>query len=219
MTDRQDQAVDGIAVIGNTLGPLFYYDPQDDAIEVSYKAFADLDADAAAVEWPFVSDDDAKEALELMVFGAQDFRSEVDDVNNDLIWEYRRLFVGPAAKAAPPWGSVYTDRECVVFGEATLDLRQWMRQTGIEKLNDDKEPEDHIGLMLMMMSWISVNKPEALDDFLRLHLLTWSSHFLEEMEEATDHPFYKGLARITRLSLEGIQEDREIEVEYPRFYR
>lgn len=154
-----------------------------------------------------------------MVLGAQDFRSEVDDVNNDLIWEYRRLFVGPAAKAAPPWGSVYTDRECVVFGEATLDLRQWMRQTGIEKLNDDKEPEDHIGLMLMMMSWISVNKPEALDDFLRLHLLTWSSHFLEEMEEATDHPFYKGLARITRLSLEGIQEDREIEVEYPRFYR
>lgn len=104
MTDRQDQAVDGIAFIGNTLGPLFYYDPQDDAIEVSYKAFADLDADAAAVEWPFISDDDAKEALELMVFGAQDFRSEVDDVNNDLIWEYRRLFVGPAAKAAPPWG-------------------------------------------------------------------------------------------------------------------
>ena len=92
-------------------------------------------------------------------------------------------------------------------------------QTGIEKLNDDKEPEDHIGLMLMMVSWISTNKPEALDDFLRLHLLTWSSHFLEEMEEATDHPFYKGLARITRLSLEGIQEDREIEVEYPRFYR
>ncbi len=73
--------------------------------------------------------------------------------------------------------------------------------------------------MLMMVSWISTNKPEALDDFLRLHLLTWSSHFLEEMEEATDHPFYKGLARITRLSLEGIQEDREIEVEYPRFYR
>lgn len=219
MTDQQEQAVDGIVFIGNTLGPLFYYDPKDAAIKSSYEAFAALDADAAAAEWPFVSDADAKAALELMVSGARDFCAEDDDVNNDLIWEYRRLFVGPAAKAAPPWGSVYTDRECVVFGEATLDLRQWMRQVGIEKLNDDKEPEDHIGLMLMMMSWISANKPEALDDFLRLHLLTWSSHFLEGMQEATDHPFYKGLARITQLSLEGIQADRNIEVEYPRFYR
>ena len=36
------------------------------------------------------------------------------------MWEYRRLFVGPGHLPAPPWGSVYTDRECVIFGEATL---------------------------------------------------------------------------------------------------
>ena len=67
--------------------------------------------------------------------------------------EYRRLFVGPAPKPAPPWGSVYTDRECVVFGESTLALRAWMRAQGIARLVDDKTPEDHIGLMLVLMAW------------------------------------------------------------------
>ena len=47
--------------------------------------------------------------------------------NEELVWEYRRLFVGPGHLPAPPWGSVYTDHECVIFGEATLALRAWMR--------------------------------------------------------------------------------------------
>lgn len=213
MADQQDQTMDGISFIGNTLGPLFYFDPKDDKIASSYEAFSGLDVPAAAQEWPYVSDDEASQALGLMVEGSK------PGIDDDLIWEYRRLFVGPAAKAAPPWGSVYTDRECVVFGEATLDLRQWMRQSGIKKLNDDKEPEDHIGLMLMMMAWISENRPDVLDEYLKCHLLTWAEHFLDGMEKATEHPFYKGLAQITRSSLKGIQEDRSIEVEYPRFYR
>ena len=57
---------------------------------------------------------------------------------------------------------------------------------GIARLVDDKTPEDHIGLMLVLMAWIARNRPEALDDFLRLHLLPWSSHFLDELAEAAE---------------------------------
>ena len=81
------------------------------------------------------------------------------------------------------------------------------------------EPEDHIGTMLVLLAWLAEERPELVDEFLRDHLLTWSSHFLEQLEEAAEQPFYEGLANLTRKSLEGLQEECELEVIYPRFYR
>ena len=115
------------------------------------------------------------------------------------------IFVGPAPKPAPPWGPVYTDRACVVFGEGTLELRAWMRAHGVRRTTDERTPEDHIGLMLALMSYLARNQPDDLDEFLQIHLLTWSSHFLDQLVEAADHPFYEGLARLAKASLEGIQ--------------
>lgn len=235
----EEGTLDAIAFVGDTLGPLFYYDPAAAEVRPTYEALSGLDVEAAATEWPFVSAEDAEGALRLIVAGlTRDAGGEVprgsatdgashegaadgtsQAVSDDLAWEYRRLFVGPAAKAAPPWGSVYTDRECVIFGASTLELRRWMRQVGIEKLNDDNEPEDHIGLMLTMLSWVATRRPDVLDEFLGAHLLTWAPHFLEGVERETTHPFFEGLARLARASLAGIRRERGIEVERPRFYR
>ena len=126
--------------------------------------------------------------------------------------------MGPGRKPAPPWGSVYTDRECVVFGASTLALRAWMREHGIERLSDAADPEDHIGYVLLLMAWVAKHRPELLVEFLGEHVLTWSSHFLEQFE-AAEHAFYRGLASLTRSTLEGIGEELSIEVVYPRFYR
>ena len=211
-----DSAVrEAVIFVGQTLGPLFLDDPRhEEQVVPAIKAFAALDVDAAAEEWPFVDADDARGALALMKEGAQ-AGAQSDEVG----WEYRRLFVGPAPKPAPPWGSVYTDRECVVFGGTCLELRQWMREVGIERLGDEKDPEDHIGLMLLLVAWIAEHRPEVLEDCLRLHVLPWSSHLLEELEDAAEQPLYKGVARLARMSLEGMQEAFGIEVAYPRFYR
>lgn len=206
--------LDGIAFVGETLGPFFLQDPRTGEAGPAFEAIAGLDIGSAADEWPFVSCEEAKRDLGLMADG---LARGIDD--DDLVWEYRRLFIGPAPKPVPPWGSVYTDRECVVFGESTLELRAWMRACGIKRMTDEGTPEDHIGLMLMLMAWIAGNKPEKLIDYLRLHLLTWSSHVLDELAAATVHPFYEGLARLTNASLGGIQHELEIEVVYPRFYR
>ncbi|BAK45358.1 Tat proofreading chaperone DmsD [Eggerthella sp. YY7918] len=203
-----------IAFVGETLGPFFLQDPKIGSAHEAFEAIASLDVEAAAKEWPFVDDEQAQLSLDLMKRGLA--HTSEDD---DLVWEYRRLFIGPATKPAPPWGSVYTDHECVLFGQSTLELRQWMREQGIARTTDDKTPEDHIGLMLVLMAWIARNQPECLDEFLRLHLLTWSSHFLDELIEATRHPFYEGLARLTEATLEGLQEELGLEVVYPRFYR
>ena len=90
---------------------------------------------------------------------------------------------------------------------------------GVRRTTDERTPEDHIGLMLALMSYLARNQPDDLDEFLQIHLLTWSSHFLDQLVEAADHPFYEGLARLAKASLEGIQQARDIDVTYPRFYR
>lgn len=142
-----------------------------------------------------------------------------NNLEDALVWEYRRLFIGPGQKPAPPWGSVYTDRECVIFGESTLALRLWMRETGVASTSDSETPEDHVGLMLILLAWLIKNKPEAVEKYLADHLLTWSSHFLTQLADASEHPFYEGLALLTQASLEGMQAALKLEITYPRYYR
>jgi len=206
--------LEGIALVGSTLSPFYLQDPVKGEAAAAFRALSELDVPAACAQWPFVSDTDAAQALALM----QEGLAEGTDADA-LVWEYRRLFVGPQALPAPPWGSVYTDRDMVVFGLSTLALRQWMREKGIVRQTDGNVPDDHIGLMLGLMSYLASTQPDDLPEYLRLHLLTWSHHYLDELEQAATHPFYRGLARLTDLSLEGIREELGIEVVYPRFYR
>lgn len=206
--------LDGVVFVGQTLAPLFLNDPAHGALDEELGALSQLDVSAAAQEWPFVQAGQAQAALDLMKQGLEE-----GPHGEALVWEYRRLFVGPAKMPCPPWGSVYTDRDCVVFGESNLALRAWMRKNGIKRLGDENTPEDHIGLMLALLAWLAQEKPELVKEFLLDHLLTWSSHYLDQLIEAAQQPFYEGLARIAKASLEGMQEAFGLEVTYPRFYR
>ncbi|MBS5449888.1 MAG: Tat proofreading chaperone DmsD [Coriobacteriia bacterium] len=224
--EKRAAVMEGVAFVGETLAPFFLQDPATGEAGASFAAVAALDADAAAREWPFAEEADAHAGLSLMVAGLEPEAAGASEEgmgayrhDGPLAREYRRLFIGPAPKPAPPWGSVYTDRECVVFGETTLELRTWMRLNGIARATDDHTPEDHIGLMLALLAYLAREKPEIVAEFLKLHLLTWSSHFLGELEDAAEQPFYRGLAHLTRASLEGMQAALGIEVTYPRFYR
>ena len=125
-------------------------------------------------------------------FGASDTpgkNASSKDAPTPLACAYRRLFVGPGHLVAPPWGSVYTDRDCVTFGMATLDLRAWMRVHGISMEVGERVPEDHIGLLLGQMGMLCQQAPELLDEFLRLHVLTWSHHYLLQLAAAAEGPW------------------------------
>ena len=125
MDKLDDKSRAEIVFVGSTLGPLFLHDPEHDAqvVATGLEALASLDVEAAAKDWPFVSAEDAERALALMHEGlAEGTKSDA------LVWEYRRLFVGPLAKPAPPWGSVYTDKDMVVFGASTMQQRDWIRR-------------------------------------------------------------------------------------------
>lgn len=202
-----------ICFIGNVFGPLFLYEPYSAPTQQLYETLATMNVRAAAEDWPFVPVDVALPLLERMQAALGALSEE------DVLWEYRRLFVGPARKAAPPWGSVYLDKDQVIFGMSTLDLRQWMREMGIAKAAEDGDPEDHIGRMLLLMSWLSENKPEALPAFLQDHLLTWAPHFLQLVSRETESDFFAALAQLCEVSLEGLHEELGITVAPVKFYR
>ncbi len=61
----------------------------------------------------------------------------------------------------PPWGSVWLDRESVLFGDSTLALRQWMRENHIAFEMQQNEPEDHFGTLLMLAAWLAENGRET----------------------------------------------------------
>ena len=231
MTEHQtidEKTLEGIAFVGRTLGPLFRYDPLLDRekVEALYVALARSNPTALCEEWPFVASDEVLDPITAMVGGAKRFEDElaVDNeslaATSSLADEYRRLFVGPAKKTAAPWGSVYTDRDQVVFGLSTLELREWLRKNGIEVRRGESEgPEDHIGTMLELMAWLADNRPELLGDYLQHHLLTWAPHFLALMQNAAADAFFTGLAALTRSTLLGIQDALSLDVIEPRFYR
>ena len=207
----QDQ-LEGIAFVGQTLGPFFSEDPKNGNAASLYAAFATMDEDEAGRAWPFCSEAVAVQALASM---RQAIGTDIEGITD----EYRRLFVGPGHKVCPPWGSVYTDRDGVIFGVSALDLHDWLSANNVLVDVGDNMPDDHIGRMLSLMAWIAENRPDLLKTYLSEHLMTWAYHFLDLVCERTEHDFFKALARLSSASLKGIEETLELDVVTPRFFR
>lgn len=123
----------------------------------------------------------------------------------DLDRDYHRLFVGPGKLAAPPWGSVYLDSESVLFGDSCVALQRWMRARGIElHEGESREPVDHIGRMLVLLSWLCDNQPDQVIPFMEEHLMTWAPRYFAQLEPAAAGTLYEPLGHLASLTLEGV---------------
>ncbi len=202
-----------ISFVGETLAPFYLHEPGTDELKPFIEEFKSIDTKQVADEWPFVEKVEAQCALDEIQNGLLNVPIE------DLMWEYRRLFVGPAPKPAPAWGSVYTDPDTVCFGVTEIKLSTWLSAHEIERMNSESDPDDHFGYMLRLMSFIALNKPDILDEFLQSHFFTWAFHFLELFIASTSNPLYHGVATLSLASLQGIKEVREISPVYPHYYR
>jgi len=212
---EEDGFRESVSACGRLLGVLFLERP---STEDARRAAAAILEHPLHEVWPFGEDADLTAASGLLVPGYGAAATDASAMKA-LDEEFQRLFIGPSAKVAPPWGSVYLDRDCVVFGVSCLQLRAWMRANGVQSLYPEKEPEDHIGRMLVLMATLADERPELLGDFLSAHLLTWSGHFLDVLEAGTDDAFFRGLALLTRTTLDDISELLELQVPVRKFYR
>ena len=197
---------ESFAFTARVLGALFYFAPDSEQAAPLVTALTQGDWQQ---DWPLPSGQLAPIAEIL--------RQPSDETLPDA---WQRLFIGPWALPAPPWGSVWLDRESVLFGDSTLALRQWMRDNGIAFEMDQNEPEDHFGTLLLLAAWLAETGRDAeRDQLLAWHLLPWSTRFLTLFVENAGHPFYRALGQLAQLTLAEWQSTLLIPVAEKPLYR
>ena len=129
-----------------------------------------------------------------------------------------------AERPAPPWGSVYTDRDCVVFGESTLALRDLdARPAASRALADDTHPRGpHRPHARALMAWVARNQPAGAGRLpapapaARGRRTSWA----ELAEDVAEQPFYRGPCPPGAGQPRGHPvASAPSTVAYPRFYR
>ena len=196
-----------ISLYGRLLGASFYYEPSDSRIAGVLDFFRQP---TWTQEWGISLEEKACEKITALIN---------QGLTQDLTEQYQNLFIGPNELVAPPWGSVYLDPECVIFGNSLLALRDFLKRHQIAFQAQQDEPEDHIGLMLMLAAYLSETRPHLLLEFLSQHLLTWAPHFLTKLANVENHPFYQGLAKLTLITLDDWKQKLNLSVPDVRFYR
>ena len=197
---------DALAFSARILGALFYFSPNDELAVPLVSAFQNGEW---REQWPYeVTNTDALAA------------TFAQPTTETLPEAWQRLFIGPAALPSPPWGSVWLDRENVLFGDSTLALRQWMRENHIAFDVEQNEPEDHFGTLLMLAAWlVENNQHTACDQLLAWHLLPWANAFLNEFSAKADHPFYVALGQLAQQTLSQWRSQLLIPVADKKLYR
>ncbi|EIX4510923.1 Tat proofreading chaperone DmsD [Escherichia coli] len=197
---------DNFSVAARVLGALFYYAPES---AEAAPLVAVLTRDDWETQWPL-----PEASLAPLVTA---FQTQCEETHAQA---WQRLFVGPWALPSPPWGSVWLDRESVLFGDSTLALRQWMREKGIQFEMKQNEPEDHFGSLLLMAAWLAENgRQTECEELLAWHLFPWSTRFLDVFIEKAEHPFYRALGELARLTLAQWQSQLLIPVAVKPLFR
>lgn len=177
-------------LIAHTLGAIYYYGP--DSVETEAIMSHIRNGEIATV---------------LNNFPLQAWQNSLDErTYPNLNRAWHKTFLGPQHFIAPPWGSVYLDKENVIFGESLLDLREFMLQHGILFENLHDEAEDHVGIALLLLAHIIQEQPELVNTFLEDHLLPWLPTYLQCLKEANAHPFINELSDYTKHMMEQWQE-------------
>lgn len=125
--------------------------------------------------------------------------------------EYTRLFIGPPSPAAAPWETAYRGNTTVGFGEATFQMRELLREAGLELRNDNNQYEDHMGIELLYLSTLCARTAEGqVEDatarevtagFIDEHPLAWAEAFRLRIAEAAPGGYFDGLVALVRAVL------------------
>ncbi|GAM71809.1 oxidoreductase component of anaerobic dehydrogenases [Vibrio sp. JCM 19236] len=143
----------------------------------------------------------------------------ISDSEESLNHEFQTLFSGIGTMPAPPWGSVYLDKDRVIFGHSTVDYRQFLHRHDVDMDTGTREPEDQFGLMLMAYSYLlEMNKVKAAIELLEKHLLPWAIDYLELLSNSTDIKYFKLLALETNNWLKALIDENQLEVEQKKLY-
>ncbi|WP_027848812.1 Tat proofreading chaperone DmsD [Marinospirillum minutulum] len=183
----------------HALGALFYYGPSHAASKALFQAIKEGSITELLPDLPLT-----------------DWQAALAEPNLSIAWQ--ACFYGPGYLPAPPWASVYLDPERVVFGVSLIELRAFLNDLGLQLTTDMNEPEDHFGLLLLLVAQLAAQHQNTKEEsnpliqLLTLHLLPWSERYLNCLAASAEHPFIKQLAEYTQLRLASWQKDLHLKV-------
>ncbi|MCG9702701.1 molecular chaperone TorD family protein [Vibrio natriegens] len=187
------------SIVLKLFGALFYYQPKDYTATNLYALLSNTDTPI--------------EALNDMLHSFQDENEEALQLEHD------RLLAGLGDMPAPPWGSAYLDKESVLFGESTIEYRYFLQHCGFALESNQREPEDQIGLMLMVLGMLIESERETLAaEMLREHLMTWFDFFNERFKKVVTLTPYLKLSELTEQLLQALCKKYQLVVPTKRDY-
>ena len=116
-------------------------------------------------------------------------------IREDAHQAFQRLFIGPGAPPAPPWGSVYLTEDNTIMGPSTIATRKKFERLGLRLHSQGWEPDDHFSHCCAFLSLLAQeDNPAPTRDFLEQDFLTWGPRFLELFKESCRNPVYESIA-------------------------
>lgn len=136
----------------------------------------------------------------------------------ELLVDYTRLFIGPVAALARPYGSVWLDGADALMQDSTMAALALYAEGGFDMGDDFREVPDHIAaeleflyLLLFREAEVRLNFPANADAdagtlaqvlalrhrFLTEHLGRWIASFAATVKGGAETAFYRELAQLT----------------------
>jgi TorA maturation chaperone TorD len=118
--------------------------------------------------------------------------------------EYFDLFIGLGRGELLPYASFYLTG---FLNERPLSrLRHDLAALGIERVEDNLEPEDHAATLCEIMAGLAGRRfpasAEAQRDMFEKHVAPWMGRLFADMENATSANFYRSVGSLGRVFLE-----------------
>lgn len=116
--------------------------------------------------------------------------------------EFTRLFIGPPSPAAAPWETMYRAENVTVgFGQPTFEMREILREAGLELSNENHQYEDHMGIELLYLSTRctaaaaddSDSTRQSICAFIEQRPLSWIDSFRSRVEQAAPDGYFGAL--------------------------
>ena len=123
-----------------------------------------------------------------------------DDLQN----EFFGLFIGVGRGELLPYASYYLTG---FLNERPLArVREDLGAMGVERAENQYEPEDHIAILFEIMAGLAAGRfpaePGMEKRFFERHILPWTERFFTDLEDAKSARFYRPVAALGRLFIE-----------------
>jgi TorA maturation chaperone TorD len=125
-------------------------------------------------------------------------------IATDVEHEYFDLFVGLGRGELLPYASYYLTG---FLNERPLSrLRDDLAVLGVERVENNLEPEDHAATLCEIMAGFAAARfpasPEAQRTFFEKHVSRWMGRLFADMEKAENAKFYRSVGTLGRVFLE-----------------